>query len=102
MLRSFHHATYAGFHQQAERGVISRENLPKFEPWIRHWNRAVSRAFLQAYCQRLRPSGILPGEEDKLHMMLVAYLLNQVMDELGDELQLHSDNVRAPCKRSFI
>ena len=52
MLRSFHHAAYAGFHQQAELGVISRENLPKFEPWVRHWNRAVSRAYLQAYCQR--------------------------------------------------
>jgi maltose alpha-D-glucosyltransferase/alpha-amylase len=98
MLRSFHHATYAGFHQQAECGVISRENLPKFEPWVRHWNRAVSRTYLQAYCQGMHHSGILPGEEDKLHMMLVAYLLNQVVDELGDELQLHSDNVRAPLQ----
>jgi maltose alpha-D-glucosyltransferase / alpha-amylase len=98
MLRSFHHATYAGFHQQAERGVISHENLPKFEPWVRHWNRAVSRTYLQAYCQKLYPSGILPGEEDKLQMMLVAYLLNQVIDELGDELQLHSENVRAPLQ----
>ena len=98
MLRSFHHAAYAGFHQQAERGVISPENLPKFEPWVRHWNRAVSRAYLQAYCQNLHPSGILPSEEDKLQMMLVAYLLNQVIDELGDELQLHSDNVRAPLQ----
>ena len=98
MLRSFHHATYAGFHHQAECGVISRENLPKFEPWVRHWNRAVSRTYLQAYCQGMHHSGILPGEEDKLHMMLVAYLLNQVVDELGDELQLHSDNVRAPLQ----
>ena len=98
MLRSFHHATYAGFHQQAERGVISRENLPKFEPWVRHWNRAVSRAYLRAYCERLHSSGILPGEEDQLHMILVAYLLNQVVDELGDELQFHSDNVRAPLQ----
>ncbi|MGD1087803.1 MAG: maltose alpha-D-glucosyltransferase [Verrucomicrobiota bacterium] len=98
MLRSFHHATYAGFHQQAERGVISHENLPKFEPWVRHWNRAVSRMYLRDYCQKLHPSGILPGEEDKLQMMLVAYLLNQVVDELGDELQLHSENVRAPLQ----
>jgi maltose alpha-D-glucosyltransferase/alpha-amylase len=98
MLRSFHHATYAGFHQQAERGVISGENLPKFEPWVRHWNRAVSRAYLQAYCEKLHPSGILPSEEDKLQMMLVAYLLNQVVNELGDELQLRSENVRAPLQ----
>jgi len=98
MLRSFHHAAYAGFHQQAERGVISRENLPKFEPWVRHWNRAVSRAYLQAYCEKLHPSGILPSAEDKLQMMIVVYLLNQVVDELGDELQLHSENVRAPLQ----
>jgi maltose alpha-D-glucosyltransferase/alpha-amylase len=98
MLRSFHHAAYAGFDQQAERGVISHDNLPKFEPWVRHWNRAVSRAYLQAYCEKLLPSGILPVEADQLHMILVAYLLNQVMDELGDELQLHSDNVRAPLQ----
>ena len=98
MLRSFHHATYAGFHQQAERGVIYRENLPKFEPWFRHWNRAVSRAFLQAYCEKLDPSGILPTEKEKLQMILVAYLLNQVIDELGDELQMHSENVRAPLQ----
>jgi maltose alpha-D-glucosyltransferase/alpha-amylase len=98
MLRSFHHAAYAGFHQQAERGVIAREDLPKFEPWIRHWNRAVSRAYLQAYCETLHRSGILPDDEEPLRVMLLAYLLNQVMDELGDELQLHSDNVRAPLQ----
>jgi maltose alpha-D-glucosyltransferase/alpha-amylase len=98
MLRSFHHATYAGFHQQAECGVISREHLPAFEPWVRHWNRAVSRAYLQAYCEQLHPSGMLPAEADKLHLILVAYLLNQVVDELGDELQLHSDHVRAPLQ----
>ena len=98
MVRSFHHAAYAGFRLQADLGVISHENLPKFEPWVRHWSRAVSRAYLQAYCEKLRPSEILPREEDKLHMMLVAYLLNQVVNELGRELRLHSDNVRAPLQ----
>ena len=74
----------------------------KFEPWVRHWNRAVSRAYLQAYCQSLDHSGILPTTTDKLRMMLLAYLLNQVVDELGDELRLHSDNVRAPLPGSNI
>ena len=98
MVRSFHHAAYAGFHQQVELGVVSTENLPKSEPWVRHWNRAVSRAYLQAYCGQLQGAGILPVEDDKLHMLLLAYLLNQVLDELGDELQRHSDNVRAPLQ----
>ena len=98
MVRSFHHAAYAGFHQQVDLGVISRENLPKFEPWVRHWSRAVSRAYLQAYCEKLHPSGILPAEEDKLRRLLLAYLLNQVVDELGRELRSHSDGVRAPLQ----
>jgi maltose alpha-D-glucosyltransferase/alpha-amylase len=98
MVRSFHHAAYAGFHLQADLGVISRENLPKFEPWVRHWNRAVSRAYLQAYCQNPGQSGILPGDENQLRVMLLAYLLNEVVDELGRELRRHSDNVRAPLQ----
>lgn len=98
MLRSFHHAAYAGFHHQVDLGVIAREHLPRFEPWVRHWNRAVSRAFLRAYCETLRPSGILPEDEAKLHVMLVAYVLHQVVHELGHELRLRSDNVRAPLQ----
>jgi maltose alpha-D-glucosyltransferase / alpha-amylase len=98
MVRSFHHAAYAGFHRQVELGVISRENLPKFEPWVRHWNLAVSRAFLQAYCQGMEKSEILPSDPEQLRTMLLAYLLNHVVDELGDELRHISDNVRAPLQ----
>ncbi len=98
MVRSFHHAAYAGFHQQVDMGAISRENLAQFEPWVRHWNLAVSCAFLQSYCRAMRRSEILPAEESTLRLMLLAYLLNQVLAELGQELQLHSDNVRAPLQ----
>jgi maltose alpha-D-glucosyltransferase/alpha-amylase len=98
LVRSFHHAAYAGFHQQVELGVISRENLPKFEPWVRHWNLAVSRTFLQAYCEGMEKSEILPSDPEQLRTMLLTYLLNQVMDELGDELRRGSDNVRAPLQ----
>ncbi len=98
MLRSFHHAAYAGFHQQVDLGVIARENLTRFEPWVRHWNVTVSREFLQAYFRGLEKSELLPRDEEKLRVMLLAYLLNQVMDELGCELRRHSDNVRAPLR----
>ena len=98
MLRSFHHAAYVGFDQQVERGAITRENLPRFEPWIRYWNQMISRAYLQAYCQELQNTGIVPRDEHKLRVLLLAYVLNQVMDELGDDLRLRSDNVRAPLQ----
>jgi len=98
LVRSFHHAAYAGFHRQVELGAIAPENLPKYEPWVRHWNRAVSRAYLQAYCERVRDSALLPNDEDKLRMLLLAYVLHEVVDELGRELRAHSDNVRAPLQ----
>ena len=98
MLRSFHHAAYAGFHQQVDLGVISRENLTRFEPWVRHWNVTVSRGYLQAYFRGLEKSELLPRDEGKLRVLLLAYLLNQVVDELGRELRLHSDNIRAPLQ----
>ena len=98
MLRSFHHAMYAGFYQQTERGVIPHENLSKLEPWLRQWNRLISREYLQAYCAKLQPSGILPADDEKLRRLLLAFLLDQVMDELGNELQAGSANVRAPLQ----
>ncbi|MGP8248782.1 MAG: hypothetical protein ACLQNU_02425, partial [Candidatus Dormibacteria bacterium] len=55
-------------------GVIAREYLAKFEPWVRHWNIAVSREFLQAYCQSLDKSEILPTDDGQLRTMLLAYL----------------------------
>jgi maltose alpha-D-glucosyltransferase/alpha-amylase len=98
LVRSFHHAAYAGFHHQVELGAVAREDLPKFEPWVRHWYRAVGRAYLQAYCDAVRQSALLPADEDKLRTLLLAYVLHQVMDELGRELRARSDNVRAPLQ----
>jgi maltose alpha-D-glucosyltransferase/alpha-amylase len=95
MLRSFHHSAYTALHQLMERGVVSQQNLSQFEPWVRHWNQAVSRSFLQAYFGTLGQSAILPGNEEQLRPLLRAYLLNQVVDELGRELNLRSDGVRA-------
>ncbi|HZI31314.1 MAG TPA: phosphotransferase, partial [Candidatus Binatia bacterium] len=102
MLRSFHHAAYAGFYQQVELGLIAHENLPKFEPWLRHWNLAISRSYLQAYCQKLEHSEILPGDEEQLRTMLLAYLLNQVLDELGHELRRGSKNIRVSLQAILI
>ncbi|HEX9046655.1 MAG TPA: hypothetical protein VF988_06485, partial [Verrucomicrobiae bacterium] len=102
MLRSLHHAAYGGFHKQVELGVVSWDNLPKFEPWVRHWNRAISRAYLAAYCEKIRPSGLLPAEDEKLRMMLTAYLLNQVMEELGCGLQAPSDNLLVTLRAILI
>jgi maltose alpha-D-glucosyltransferase/alpha-amylase len=102
LVRSFHHAAYMGFHQQVERGAIERENLPKFEPWVRHWTRAVGRACVQAYCDRTRDSALLPNDEEKLRTLLLACFAHEVLDELGRELRARSENVRAPLQAIIL
>jgi hypothetical protein len=46
----------------------------------------------------MEKSEILPSDPEQLRTMLPAYLLNQVVEELGDELRRGSDNVRAPLQ----
>jgi maltose alpha-D-glucosyltransferase/alpha-amylase len=98
LVRSFHYAAYAGLYQHVERGSIPQENLPKFESWVRLWNLWVSAAFLRAYLQNLGTSGLLPGTEADLRVVLEAYLLNRMVQELGDELGRRSASVRIPLQ----
>jgi hypothetical protein len=45
---------------------------------------------------------LLPNDENKQRTLLNAYLLHQVMDELGNELRAPSDNLRAPLEAALI
>ena len=98
MIRSFHYAAYSGLYQHVERGSIPHENLPKFETWVRLWKFWVSVAYFQAYCHRLGDSGLLPGDESELRSMLRAYLLHEMMRELGWELAKPSARLRIPLE----
>jgi len=94
MLRSLHYAAYAGLDAHVEGGSIPRENVARFESWVRHWNRWVSVAFLRAYLPDLAKSDLLPGNEADLREMLQAFLLNQIIIELGRELIRPSGGLR--------
>jgi maltose alpha-D-glucosyltransferase/alpha-amylase len=94
LVRSFHYTAYAGLQQHVERGGIPHESQAQFESWVRHWNLWVSVSFLRAYLHRLGPVGLLPGKEDDLRVMLQVYLLNQVVNELGHELNTSGNQLR--------
>src|SRR5262249_2530619 len=83
---------------QVKLGVIQSENLQRFEPWVRHWNLTVSRAYLEAYFHKLDKSEIVPRNDEKLRVMLRAYLLHQVMGELAAELRRPTANLRATLR----
>jgi maltose alpha-D-glucosyltransferase/alpha-amylase len=98
LVRSFHYAAYGGLYQHVEGGSIPRESVPKFELWVRHWNFWVSVTFLKAYFHRLGESDLLPGNEIQLRVLFAAYLLNQMLTELGRELGRSSDRIRIPLQ----
>jgi len=98
MLRSFHYAAYAGLSAHVEGGSIPQDNLTKFESWVRYWNRWISVAFLKAYLPFLTKPGLLPGDEADLREMLQAYLLDQVVGELGRELLQPANRLSIPLQ----
>ncbi len=98
LVRSFHYAAYAGLHQHVQRGGIPQENLPRFESWVRYWNLWVSVAFIKAYLDRLGKSELLPDIEAELRVMLPAYLLNRMVQELGQELNRRPDQLKIPLQ----
>jgi maltose alpha-D-glucosyltransferase/alpha-amylase len=98
LVRSFHYAAYAGLHRQMERGSIAQENLAKFEPWVRYWNLWVSVTFLKAYFHRLGKTDLLPSDETECYAMLRAFLLHQVVGELGHELERRPAQLRIPLE----
>ncbi|HEX3720322.1 MAG TPA: maltose alpha-D-glucosyltransferase [Verrucomicrobiae bacterium] len=87
LVRSFHYAAYVGLEQHVERGSVLRDNLPKFQSWMRYWNRWVSAAFLKAYFQNIASAQVLPGNEEDLRVMLRAHVLERMIGELGTHLQ---------------
>jgi maltose alpha-D-glucosyltransferase/alpha-amylase len=98
MLRSFHYAAYAGLHQHMARGSFPRESLPRFESWVRLWTCGVGLAFLKSYLHRLDKSRLLPDDTLELRAMLQAYLLHQVLGELGRELNDPSSRLQVPLQ----
>ncbi len=98
LLRSLHYTAYAGLYAHVEGGSIPQENLAKFESWVRYWSRWVGVAFLKAYVPPLAQSDLLPTNEADVREMLRAYLLTQVISELGQELNQPSNRLRIPLQ----
>ncbi len=86
MLRSFHYAAAVGLDQHVQRGSIPPENMARFQSWLRYWNLWVSVGYLKAYFQAIAGAGIFPDNEEDVRVMVRAFLLDRMMNELGREL----------------
>lgn len=86
MLRSFDYAVHSALGQWA---VESGEETPAsgaLEPWAAFWRAWVSAAYLGAYLDVVRPSGLLPEHLEDVSILLDVYLWEKAAYELAYEL----------------
>jgi maltose alpha-D-glucosyltransferase/alpha-amylase len=98
MLRSFHYAAHAAIRSEETRGLARAEQLEGIEQWAQVWALWASGAFLGAYLDTARDAGFLPEDDDELHTLLEAHLLEKAVYELGYELNNRPDWVRTPVR----
>jgi maltose alpha-D-glucosyltransferase/alpha-amylase len=102
MVRSFHYAAYAGLEQYLERGGGAQPDQPRFEAWLRYWALWTGTAYLKAYFQTLGRTKILTADEETLHLMLRAYLVNHTLAELGHELRTTNPRLKIPLRGLLV
>jgi trehalose synthase-fused probable maltokinase len=98
MLRSFHYAAYSGLfnHGRAHNRTLTGD--PEAERWADAWYAWSSAAFLREYLSTVEGSGLLPGEDSDLRVLLSAYLLEKAVYELVYELNNRPTWVAIPLK----
>jgi maltose alpha-D-glucosyltransferase/alpha-amylase len=92
MLRSFNYAGYAALMRlTAERP----EDYATIEPWVREWETETARAFLQAYEETARGSGLY-ADWKEARRLLDLFMLEKAFYELRYELDNRPTWVRIP------
>ena len=98
MLRSFDYAVHAAQRELADRGVVAREQAETVASWGRLWYQESAAAFLRAYLETVRGSGIVPADPEHLRLLLDVYLLEKAVYELGYELDNRPGWVGIPLR----
>jgi maltose alpha-D-glucosyltransferase/alpha-amylase len=92
MIRSFHYAAYtsllSGRHPQTD----------ALSAWADLWYQQVSAIFLSGYLETLAGSRLLPTDHDQLEDLLIPYLLEKAVYELGYELNNRPDWLIIPLR----
>jgi maltose alpha-D-glucosyltransferase/alpha-amylase len=93
MLQSF---TYAGLTGLAAATLTRPEDVERLAPWAQMWETWVGRTYLNAYVSATRHAGFLPASTEHFEAMLVAFIVDKALYELGYELNNRPDWVHIP------
>ncbi len=99
MVQSFYYAVSIGLRQELDSGLIRPEQQGYMEQWADYWYRWVSVVFLKHYLAIAQPGQFLPTTEQECQIILDAYLLEKVLQELSDDLEQHPDWIEITLQR---
>jgi maltose alpha-D-glucosyltransferase/alpha-amylase len=86
MIRSFQYAARAGLLAHAERGLLPGEHLAALTVRGQLWQMWVTVQYLSGYLGTARGSSIVPRDEEDLHGLLSAYMLEKALYEVRYDL----------------
>jgi maltose alpha-D-glucosyltransferase/alpha-amylase len=92
MIRSLHHAASAslvgdGLTHGRTPGMIRPEDVTVLQPWAETWFGWMAATFARSYYQHAAGAGFLPATREECHDLLVDFVLEGALRELGHELE---------------
>jgi maltose alpha-D-glucosyltransferase/alpha-amylase len=83
MLRSFHYAAYSALFKN---GLFSDDQKRFLTPWAELWSAYIGGAFLRGYLFEAASGAIVPDDPAEFEQLLIPYLLEKAIYEMGYEL----------------
>jgi maltose alpha-D-glucosyltransferase/alpha-amylase len=68
------------------------------QDWAQYWYILVAAAFLRAYLDNIKKTGLLPDHAGQLRILLDAFLLERSIYEIGYELNNRPEWLKIPLQ----
>jgi maltose alpha-D-glucosyltransferase/alpha-amylase len=98
MIDSFYHASHGALYGEAPGVFPTAEAVGTIEAWARHWARAVSVAFVEAYLATPGVAALLPKDPQHVRMMIRLYLADIAVGKLAYALKNAPERLRVPAR----
>ena len=95
MLRSYQYAAYTVLHREM---ALSSDEKEFLSPWAELWATYMGGSFLKGYLEKMKGSPVLPSSMEDFENMLVPFLLEKALYEVGYELNNRPEWLLIPLR----
>jgi len=95
MIRSFYYAAYASLFLEGE---TRSGDIARLLPYSEMWSHYMAGFFVQSYLEKVKGSGLIPGSEEDVRILLEVFLMSKAFYELNYELNNRPSWVAIPLK----